>query len=127
MKPDIRGNDDDEREASLSNEALEAALRRLPAVNVPRGLEAKLIAAMPRPVAEIKSKHEPAAYLRLAAVGVAAAAVAAAVLLSILKPQSKDGPELVSAQAEAPAISVTMVEFKETDPCNILPPLANWQ
>jgi hypothetical protein len=42
--------------------------------------------------------------------------------------QRKDAaPQVVSSEPAASDIAFNIVEPKETDPCNILPPLADWR
>jgi hypothetical protein len=63
MKPDDSLNDES-RDGSWSIEAIEAALRRLPAIDVPRGLEEKLVAAIPRPMKASALKHTSLSQIR---------------------------------------------------------------
>jgi len=122
--------DDLDREQLESVESLEDRLRKLPPVGVPCGLEAKLIAAIPQQHSTtLKETHAPARFLRWAMFSAAAILVfVVALVLSAdywsMTPVTK-GPSRSDDQDGR--IAVTLVNFKETDPCNILPPLPDWR
>jgi hypothetical protein len=121
---------EDERDRLVTDEAIEAALRGLPAVNVPRDLEAKLIAGIPRARVSLqRTPKRPRHWQWL----VLSASVAAILLVTIgiagwranRKAVSESGR--TSPSANSAMVAVTVVQTKETDPCNILPPLHNWR
>ena len=109
----------------MSRDEIESALRQLPAVNVPANLEASLIAAIPAPRVIAREKRQWQSVRRLAVVGVAATVVGIAVWLI---GQERGDPQSVAvSQSEAAVVAAPTIQSKETDPCNILPPLADWR
>jgi hypothetical protein len=126
MKPTNEFNDD----PSLSDTAIEAALRRLPPVTMPRGLEERVVAAIPR-VLPVVQRSASASKLRERQ-WFGLAAVAAAMVLVVVSVASWHGNRRSNStigppRPEGRMIVVTFVQTKETDPCNILPPLADWR
>jgi hypothetical protein len=119
-------NDDRER---LTDEAIEVALRCLPIVDVPRDLEAKLIAGIARAKVIAKPNRRSKRVRELFAVGVAIAAVML-VMVSIAAWQAGQKMTTVRGATSPNSNQVVVVSFvptKETDPCNILPTLHDWQ
>jgi hypothetical protein len=110
-------------------EAIEDRLRRLPAPRVPEGLEARLIAAFPArsalPVARAARRWRWAV--------AAAVAAAAAVACFMLWPRTRE-PDVTQRSSipeeRGPGIepgSLAVIDPKDFDPCNILPPLPDWR
>jgi hypothetical protein len=113
-----------DRDLSPSAEEVETSLRRLPAVNVPRDLEARLISAIPAASMTTRRKRRWQSVRRLATFGIAATVAAIAVWL--IGHERRD-PQSVAVSPLEVSVVATTVQFKETDPCNILPPLADWR
>jgi hypothetical protein len=120
-------NDDGER---LTDEAIEAALRGLPAIDVPRDLEAKLIAGTPRAKVITKPNRKP---LRVREWLAVTAAIAAVLLVVVSIAAWQAGQKMTTVRGTTspnPNQAVVVVSFvptKETDPCNILPTFHDWQ
>jgi hypothetical protein len=121
---------DDERDRLVTDEAIEVALRKLPAANVPRDLEAKLIAGIPPAKVSLQRTPKRARHWEWL---VLSAAVAAILLVTIgvagwrANRKAVSEPDRTSPSANSAMVAVTVVQTKETDPCNILPPLHNWR
>ena len=109
-------------------EALEDALLRMPAVEPPADLEARLIAAIPR---DRRARRERPGFLRVRALAAVAASIVAALTIAgaiILKGQDDS-----AQKAKARLLSDTSPRYilyqsdgarqKETNPCNIVLPL----
>jgi hypothetical protein len=114
-----------------SLEALEEQLRRLPEPKVPEDLEAKLIAAIPA-VASIPQVARPRKWQWSAGAVVAAAAALVVLFLLLPRGRNPDAAQRPSApdnrrltQSTRGALAIN--SLKETDPCNILPPLPDWR
>jgi hypothetical protein len=120
-------NHDDER---MTDEAIEAALWGLPAVDVPRDLEAKLIAGIPRAKVIAKPIRRPMRLREWLALTVAIAAVLL-VMVSIAAWHTGHKKTMASGNASPNSIqgvvAISFIPTKETDPCNILPTLHDWQ
>ena len=108
-----------------NNEAIVDQLRRLPTPDVPEGLEDRLIAGIPRPVS---AKTRLAPWKVLAAVSAVTAAGVILVFLSTLHRFTKD-PGTGAASDSRDVVGAwpaRSLDPKETDPCNVLPPLGDW-
>ncbi len=110
-------------------EAVEAGLRRLPTPQVPEGLEARLIAAIPAHACVAKARVSRRWRWHFGA----AAATAAALAVFVLWPRPRD-PNLAqrpnaekNASQGIDSAPNPSAELKDTDPCNILPPLPEWR
>jgi hypothetical protein len=126
MKP----NDEFDHDESLSDAAIEAALRRLPPVAIPRGLEERVVAAIPRAMPALQRTSSASKLRERQWFGLAT--VAAAMLLVVVSVASWHGNRQGNSTIGPPRpdgrmIVVKFVQTKETDPCNILPPLADWR
>src|SRR5262245_56536468 len=120
MKP----NDEFEHDETLSDAAIEAALRQLPPVAVPSGLEERVIAAIPRALPVVQRRPSASKLRERQWLGLAA--VAAAMMLVVVSVGSWHGDRRGSStigppQPDGRMVVVTFVQTKETDPCNILP------
>jgi hypothetical protein len=123
-------SDEFDGDQALSDAALEAALHRLPSVEIPRGLEDRVVAAIPRvlPVVQRRSsggKLRERQWLGLAAV--AAAMVLVVVSVASWHGSGRDNSTVGPPRPDGRMVVVKFVQTKETDPCNILPPLADWR
>ena len=102
-------------------------LRYLPAPRVPDGLEGKLLSAIP-----VRSTQ---AARRRSSGWVCVLGAAAVVVLAVVfgRPTSRreaerEGNRVALVQSPAPHFDpFENHDSKETDPCNILPPLSDWQ
>lgn len=114
----------------LTDEAIEAALRGLPSIDVPRDLEAKLIAGIPRARVIVKQNRKPMRLREWLAVSTAIAAVLL-VMVSIAAWQAGQKMTTVrgttSPNSNQAVVVVSFVPTKETDPCNVLPTHHDWQ
>jgi hypothetical protein len=120
-------NDGGER---LTDELIEAALRRLPAVHVPRDLEAKLVAGITRAKVTVTKSKTPWQLREWLALG---AAIAAVLLVMVSIAAWHAGQKMTavrgttSPNANQAVVAISFVPTKETDPCNVLPTLHDWQ
>jgi hypothetical protein len=135
---------------------LEEQLRQLPKPKLPDGLEAKLLAAIPAIIcpkttcgAGVPPAHaaETAApqtqslttvpkaappkirrWLAGAAIAVAAAGILFCLVSQSRNPNVSRQPNSSNENPTAPSAphSLAVINMKETDPCNILPPLPDW-
>jgi hypothetical protein len=117
----------------FSDEALESALRSLPPVDVPVGLEGRLIEAIPRPLVvarPIRRSVWPGARApHWLAIGTAAAIVVAATVVLALRGERDEGRlpnDSAGTRTPAEALAIYDIHSKEIDPCNILPPIPDW-
>jgi hypothetical protein len=113
----------------FSDEALEAALRSLPPVDVPMGIEGRLIAAIPRPLVVARPIRPSVWQRHWLAIGTAAAIVVAATVVFALRGESDKGPlanDSAGTRTPAEALAIHDIHSKEIDPCNILPPIPDW-
>jgi hypothetical protein len=111
-----------------STESLVNRLRRLPEPLVPNLLEAKLLAAVPTRARHTAVPRRAGKWC--VAVGAIAAVVLAAVVTWPRVRGNNAGPktEIATIQTNAPqSPRFNRHDSKETDPCNILPPLADWR
>jgi hypothetical protein len=110
--------------------AVEDELRRLPSAKVPIGLEATLIAAIPKDfrcaetrVPGLATQHRLATWASVAA--------AILVLAAIVAPRGNrdvaGGPAHPGDSKLLMQATPELVVTKETDPCNILPPIPDWR
>jgi hypothetical protein len=115
---------------SPSVEHLETRLRRLPEPNPPDDLEAKLMAAIPPPIAVSKpARRKTSRWLAGTAIS---AILAATILMCIWVPlriadiarQQRSSNQNGNTQTLPPLLTAN--NMKEIDPCNILPPLPDW-
>lgn len=113
-----------------SLEGLKKQLRQLPQPRPPEDLEAKLLAAIP-PVAAMASIARPRMWRWFTAAGTAAVA---ALLMCLLLPRGeapkaarKPSPLSGSSRDDSATRLVIINCLKETDPCDILPPLPDWR
>jgi hypothetical protein len=116
-----------DREQFATDEAIEAALRGLPEIEVPRELEAKLVAGIPAPKVEMQVRPRRS---RLAEGLAVAAAIAAVVLVMVgIAWQSAQNKSVNPAPPgnSNTMVAASFVQTKETDPCNILPTLPDWR
>jgi hypothetical protein len=111
-------------------EHLETRLRRLPEPNPPDDLEAKLMAAIPPPIAVSKpARRKTSRWLAGTAIS---AILAATILMCIWVPlriadiarQQRSSNQNGNTQTLPPLLTAN--NMKEIDPCNILPPLPDW-
>ena len=132
MKSNAPPNDDDAGPWA-SEWALEESLRRLPTPGTPPGLGARLIGAIPRHEVVRKVSPSPLARRRWFAWASLAAAI---LVLATIVAQRGDrdvavgppsgvavGPPSGSGDDRQGTQRTVFVVTKETDPCNILPPL----
>jgi hypothetical protein len=108
-----------------NDQALVEQLRRLPTPVVPEGLEDRLIAGIPRPVS---TKTQLRQWKVLAALSAVAAAVVILAFLSQLDHLTK-GTRTGSANKSREVVAARpapSLDPKETDVCNVLPPLGDW-
>jgi hypothetical protein len=130
MEADEQRNLDSEQ--SLPGiETLEEQLRRLPQPAVPDNLEAKLTAAIPT-FFPARASRPPLRWSRwwIASAGaLTAAAAACAVLINLHSVPDGDRQSDGGANGTINILSQRfgICDPKETDPCNILPPLSNGQ
>jgi hypothetical protein len=113
-----------EREPSI--EQLAEQLRRLPKPDVPDGLQEKLLAAIPTTATLRKSSTARRRYRRAVIAIVATAAGIAFVFMHAGRPpEAPLRPQEMHTAGNAHSMphSLAIVDVKETDPCNILPPL----
>ena len=111
---------------------LEAELRRLPELEVPEALEAKLLAGIPSGRPAAASGRRPR-WLGLAW-SFAAAAVAAGLIMAVMTfwpagPPERPGTFTTSAIQIRPIYVLgdrITTHSKETRPCDVLPALPNW-
>jgi hypothetical protein len=126
MEADRQPNLDPER-SHPDFETLEARLRRMPQPAAPNDLEAKLTAAIPARFPSRAVRTLPR-WIRWWAAGAGAAAAAAVCLVLIHSQGAPDGARQ-SGAGPSGAMNILSQRFgicdpKETDPCNILPPLS---
>ncbi|NLE62125.1 MAG: hypothetical protein GX616_27525 [Planctomycetes bacterium] len=96
---------------------------------MPEDLEAKLIAAIPA-AAPARRRNRAATWRWAAGVGLAAAAALALVVLLSHRhePDRRRSPVVSDGRAEStPSGLLASSDPKETDPCDILPPLPEWR
>jgi hypothetical protein len=118
----------DDHDASASIAALEDALRRLPQISVPSDLEGKLMAAIPQRTAVAERRASLKQYVWWFAFSAAAAVIISASILLGRSEERIDRPEgITTADGREGSLVVDLVLSKETDPCNILPPLGDWR
>src|ERR1700741_2763752 len=116
MKP----NDEFDHDESLSDAAIASALRRLPPVAVPRGLEERVVAAIPRTLLVVQRGSSVRKFRERQWLGLAA--VAAAIVLVVVSVASWHGDREGNSTIGVPRpdgrlVVVTFVQTKETDPC----------
>jgi hypothetical protein len=117
-----------DREPS-KQEPLEEQLRRLPKPKAPDGLEAKLLAAIPVQTAVPKAAPPKIRrWLAGAAIAVAAAGILFCLVSQLRNPNVSQQPNSSNENPTVPSAphSLAVINMKETDPCNILPPLPDW-
>jgi hypothetical protein len=116
-------NDDDR----LTDEAIEAALRGLPTIDVPRELEARLHAGIPRTKVIAKTGRKPMRWREWLAVSAAVLLVMASIAAWRAGEKMTTVSGTTSPNPNQDMVAVSFVQTKETDPCNILPTLHDWQ
>ncbi len=112
--------------------SLETELRRLPKVEVPETLEARLLAAIPRMPTETARRRR--IRWRRWTIGVGSAAAAAALIIAaVMLPLHRSTENFqksmgVSTDTSPPyVLDDRITRSEETRPCDILPPLPNWR
>jgi hypothetical protein len=130
MEADSHPSSEPER-AHRGFEPLEAQLRRLPRPAVPEDFEAKLTAAIPASLPARVRRTLPKGFWRWAGgAGVAAAVVAVCAVRPLFQgaPGAARRSEAVkSGGVNLLSSQIAISDPKETDPCDILPPLPDWR
>jgi hypothetical protein len=115
-------------------EQIEEALLRLPPIDVPAELESTLIAAIPRGVVEpTVPKEWPARpgyrrWIAFSAAAVVVLIVLGTMQLFLNEERTKVPGELAkNDNRTGSVVAIKLAISKETDPCNILPPLGDWR
>ena len=111
--------------------SLEDQLRQLPQPEVPEGLEAKLLAAIPAGIPQATPRRRS---LRRRIVWACGAAAAAALILGVLLStpwrRGRTGRPIATLSNDTSPRYVlgngSIPRFEETRPCDILPPLSDW-
>ncbi len=126
---DAAGNAGD----AFGAERIEESLLRLPPIDVPAGLESKLIAAIPRVAVDAHvQKNRPARPSYRRWIAFSAAAVVLIGLGTVLRFSNDERTTVPGELAKndnrtGSVVGMKLAISKETDPCNILPPLGDWR
>ena len=124
-------SDQEHRREDRALRSLEDELRRLPKLEVPETLEARLLAAIPRMPTET-ARRRRIRWRRWTIGAVSAAAAAALIIAAVMLPLHRSTENFqksmgVSTDTSPPyVLGDRITRSEETRPCDILPPLPDW-